>query len=259
MCPWPRIQAAMSDKETLAVTYRSDRGEPRGAHKKGDSWEGRGACIDCNQCVAACPMGIDIRDGNQLECINCALCIDACDDVMARIGQAPRLIAYDTDANVARRTAGKPARFRFVRARTVLYSSVLAIVTVVMAVSLATRSTIDLDVLRDRNPNFVTLADGAVRNGYTLKLMNRSLAPRTFLLSLEGVVPKGINVIGVGVVTQPVPLAVDADKVRAVRILVTVAKSDLTPGSHEIHILLVDPKTGERRAADAIFVSGDTP
>jgi cytochrome c oxidase accessory protein FixG len=259
MCPWPRIQAAMSDKETLAVTYRSDRGEPRGAHKKGDSWEGRGACIDCNQCVAACPMGIDIRDGNQLECINCALCIDACDDVMARIGQEPRLIAYDTDANVARRTARKPARFRFVRARTVLYSSVLAIVTVVMAVSLATRSTIDLDVLRDRNPNFVTLADGAVRNGYTLKLMNRSLAPRTFLLSLEGVVPKGINVIGVGVVTQPVPLAVDADKVRAVRILVTVAKSDLTPGSHEIHFVLVDPKTGERRAADAIFVSGDTP
>ena len=90
MCPWPRIQGAMTDIDALAVTYRSDRGEPRGAHKKGQSWEGRGACIDCNQCVAACPMGIDIRDGAQLECINCALCIDACDDVMARIGLPPR-------------------------------------------------------------------------------------------------------------------------------------------------------------------------
>ena len=77
MCPWPRIQAAMTDNEALSVTYRRDRGEVRGPHKKGQSWEGRGACIDCNQCVAACPMGIDIRDGSQLECINCGLCIDA--------------------------------------------------------------------------------------------------------------------------------------------------------------------------------------
>ena len=82
MCPWPRIQAAMTDIEALSVTYRRDRGEPRGPHRKGESWDTRGSCIDCNQCVAVCPMGIDIRDGAQLECINCGLCIDACDDVM---------------------------------------------------------------------------------------------------------------------------------------------------------------------------------
>jgi len=66
MCPWPRIQAAMTDQDALSVTYRADRGEPRGPHKKGSTWEGRGDCIDCNACVAACPQGIDIRDGDQL-------------------------------------------------------------------------------------------------------------------------------------------------------------------------------------------------
>ena len=259
MCPWPRIQGAMTDNEALGVTYRADRGEPRGFHKKGESWDNRGSCIDCNQCVAACPMGIDIRDGNQLECINCGLCIDACDDVMARIGQPTRLIAYDTDANIGRRARGDKARIRLVRPRTILYGAVLAVVAGLMIYGLATRRTIDLDVLRDRNPNFVTLASGAVRNGYMLKLMNRSDATRDFALSIEGVKAKSVNVIGLGVVTLPAHLSVDADKVRAVRVLVTVAKSDLETGSQDIDFVLRDPKTGERFETKAVFVSGGTP
>ena len=99
MCPWPRIQGAMFDENTFAVSYKTDRGEPRGAHKKGDNWENRGDCIDCNQCVAACPMGIDIRDGLQLECIQCALCIDACDSIMTKIGRPKGLIGYDSLQN----------------------------------------------------------------------------------------------------------------------------------------------------------------
>ena len=223
MCPWPRIQGAMIDNEALTVTYRADRGEPRGPHKKGQGWEGRGACIDCNQCVAACPMGIDIRDGVQLECINCALCIDACDDVMGRIGLPPRLIAYDTDANVARRKAGKKARFRFVRPRTVFYAAIIALVSAIMVTGLSTRQTIALDVLRDRNPNYVVLSDGAIRNGYTLKLMNRTGSARDLYLAIAGVRPRRVVLIGLGDVTLPVRLSVDADKVRSVRLLLTVA------------------------------------
>ena len=98
MCPWPRIQGAMVDHETLLVSYKGYRGEPRGPHKKGQPWEGRGDCIDCKACVAVCPTGIDIRDGSQLECIQCALCIDACNDIMDKVGRPRGLIGYDTIA-----------------------------------------------------------------------------------------------------------------------------------------------------------------
>src|SRR5690606_29428653 len=98
MCPWPRIQAAMLDENSLTVTYNGWRGEPRSRHTKKAAAEGKnvGDCVDCNACVVVCPMGIDIRDGQQLECITCALCIDACDDVMTRLGKDRGLISYTT-------------------------------------------------------------------------------------------------------------------------------------------------------------------
>ena len=257
MCPWPRIQGAMTDRDALAVTYRADRGEPRGAHKKGQPWDGRGSCIDCDQCVAACPMGIDIREGTQLECINCGLCIDACDDVMAKVNLASGLIAYDTDANVKRRLRGEKARFRFVRPRTVFYSVILMIVASVIVFGLSTRKSIDLDVLRDRNPNFVTLSDGAVRNGYTLKLMNRSDSTRDFLLDVSGPTLEHVNVIGLGNVSMPAKLSVDADKVRTVRVVVTVARLDLHPGEQSIVFRLSDAAKHETRTVDTVFVSGE--
>jgi len=259
MCPWPRIQGAMTDNEALAVTYRSDRGEPRGPHKKGQSWEGHGSCIDCRQCVAACPMGIDIRDGLQLECINCGLCIDACDEVMDKVGLARGLIAYDTGANVQRRLGGALARFRFIRPRTILYAAVMLIVAGVMVFGLSTRRTIDLDILRDRNPDFVTLSDGAVRNAYTLKLMNRSDRTRGFSLSLSGIQIRAFNVIGVGEVALPLRLSVPADKVRTVRVLITVAPSIVHPGSRKIVFTLGSADGKERREAGSVFVGGSGP
>jgi len=254
MCPWPRIQAAMTDVEALCVTYRRDRGEPRGAHKKGDSWEGRGSCIDCNQCVAVCPMGIDIRDGAQLECINCGLCIDACDDVMGKIGQPLRLIAYDTEANILRRQQGEAPRYRFVRPRTVLYGAVLAAVSAIMLLTLTFRHTLDLDVMRDRNPDYVRLADGAVRNAYTLKLMNRTGQARTLQLAISGIKARQVRLIGDGEIVSSVPLHVDADKVRTVRILVTVALADL-PASHSLIFTLAGDD--EKREVETVFVPGE--
>ena len=127
MCPWPRIQGAMTDHDTLLVSYRTARGEPRGPHKKGQTWEGRGDCIDCKACVSVCPTGIDIRDGSQLECIQCALCIDACNGIMDKIGRPRGLIAYDTIVGQEARAVSSRRGLRIIRPRTLLYTGLITV------------------------------------------------------------------------------------------------------------------------------------
>ena len=187
MCPWPRIQSAMIDEETYAVTYRDWRGEKRGKHRKGETWEGRGDCIDCRACVAVCPTGIDIRDGLQLECIGCGLCIDACDEIMEKVGRPRHLIAFDTYANRVERLAGRVPHRRFIRPRTIVYAVVLVLVLALMAVALAERGTLELSVLSDRNPLFVRLSDGSIRDGYTVKIENKSSETQVYRLTATGI------------------------------------------------------------------------
>ena len=143
MCPWPRIQAALTDEYALNVTYRYDRGEPRASLKKAaalhEHGQPAGDCIDCLQCVHVCPTGVDIRGGPNLGCIQCGLCIDACDAVMAKIGRPTRLIAYDTDINIKRREQGLPSVYNLLRTRTLLYAVIIVLVGAVMAYTLATR------------------------------------------------------------------------------------------------------------------------
>jgi cytochrome c oxidase accessory protein FixG len=253
MCPWPRIQAALIDNDTLMVTYRGDRGEPRGPHKKGQPWQGRGHCIDCHQCVAACPMGIDIRDGDQLECINCALCIDACDDVMKRVNLPRGLIAYDTHQNVERRRQGLTSRFRLIRPRVVLYAVALLLVAGVMLFGLSTRASIDLNVLRDRNPTFVTLSDGSVRNAYTVKIMNRSNSPRVFRLSVEGPTGSDVKIVGIAVSTLPAAISIEPDRLRTLRLLLTVPAASLTADSLPVTFRVGE--NGETRSTSTVFLS----
>lgn len=225
MCPWPRIQAALTDENTLEVTYKKYRGEPRGKHKKNESWEGRGDCVDCKQCVAVCPMGIDIRDGDQLECINCALCIDACDAVMEKVGRPKGLIAYDTEVNRQRHEAGEKPKFSFIRARTVFYGLMLAIVGALMLFGLTTRSTLDLNVLRDRAPTYVKLSDGGIRNGYTVKIINKGSDERTFNVSLKGLQDYSMKVIGIDNVTTSVDVKVKPDELRQIKLYITAPRA----------------------------------
>ena len=216
MCPWPRIQGAMLDEHSLQVTYRRDRGEPRAPHKKGASWDGRGDCIDCNACVVACPMGIDIRDGAQLECINCGLCIDACDEIMDRVERPRGLIGYDTDDAVAARAAKRAPRYPMVRPRTLYYTGALVLVSGVMLWGFANRTTLDVHVLRDRNPMFVRLHDGAIRNAYTLKIANRGFEPVPVEVGFAGVAGARVSTPGEADGT-PIQAGLPPNAVSAVR------------------------------------------
>ncbi|MBL27440.1 MAG: cytochrome c oxidase accessory protein CcoG [Rhodospirillaceae bacterium] len=250
MCPWPRIQSAMIDEDSLIVTYHADRGEPRGAHKKGESWEGRGHCVDCNQCVAVCPMGIDIRDGMQLECISCALCIDACDGVMDKVGLPRGLIAYDTITNMERRAEGKKPIGHILRPRTILYASLIAVIGSVMLYLLATRSDLELNVLRDRNPLFVTLSDGSIRNGYTVKILNMAHETRTFGLTVEGLENPTYTVVGAEDVSA---LTVGPDSVGSFRIFVAVPQGTIHHGSKDVEFVITDKATGDEVENETSF------
>ncbi len=231
MCPWPRFQAAMFDEDSLIVTYEAWRGEPRGPHKKGTDWDGRGDCVACNQCVAVCPTGIDIRDGNQLECIGCGLCIDACNDVMARVGRPANLIAYDSINRQNARAQGQTAKYRLIRPRTIIYTVLLVIVGVVIMASLWTRPVVDVNVLRDRNPLFVRLTDGSIRNGFTIKILNKQRSEQGYVLDVDGLPGESMSVVGQDTASPTVYLTAAPDAVTTYRIYVRVPRDSLKSGT----------------------------
>ena len=252
MCPWPRIQGAMFDEDSLLVSYRPYRGEPRGKHKKGQSWEGRGHCIDCNQCVAACPMGIDIRDGPQLECIQCALCIDACDSIMKKVELPSGLIAYDTYRNLEAAAEGKATRIRLVRPRTMIYAALILVVAAVMFVTLVTRSDLDVNVLRDRNPLFVKLSDGSIRNGYTVKILNKAHEERRFTLAVEGLNAPEITAVG-WEEGEAIEIMVGPDRLKSVKVFVAAPSGEITSGSLPVTLVLESVDGEALHRSDTVF------
>jgi cytochrome c oxidase accessory protein FixG len=258
MCPWPRIQAALTDEDALNVTYRFDRGEPRGSLKKSAAHraagEPAGDCIDCGQCVAVCPTGVDIRDGASLGCIQCGLCIDACDTVMRRVGQPERLIAYDTDLNIRRRMEGKPQQFRLVRPRTILYSAIIVLVGGIMVYALATRSPVGVAVQHDRNPVAVTLSSGHVRNGYALRLVNKAAVETTFVVTVSGPADASLDIVG-GTAADggAVRVTVGPDQTRELRALVTASPLPAKETSVPVVFHAVDAATGFTATVDDTF------
>jgi cytochrome c oxidase accessory protein FixG len=260
MCPWPRIQAALTDEWALNVTYKYDRGEPRCSVKKAidlrSLGEQVGDCVDCNQCVAVCPTGIDIRDGAQLGCIQCGLCIDACDTVMKKIGRPTRLIAYDNDINVQRRIAGKKEIFKPVRARTIVYVSLMAVVCAVMLYALLTRSLLDINVLHDRNPVAVKLSDGSIRNGYTLRFLNKRGFDRVIAVDIDGPANAKIHVVGVDSVVPDRPMIVlGRDQTTELRVLVTAPFEEKAEKTQPVKFRVTDIGLGEVASATDHFVT----
>ncbi|MEL6947914.1 MAG: cytochrome c oxidase accessory protein CcoG, partial [Pseudomonadota bacterium] len=280
MCPWPRVQAAMLDENSLTVTYNAWRGEQRthGLKRARAAGQVTGDCVDCNACVAVCPMGIDIRDGQQMECITCALCIDACDSVMDKLGLEKGLISYATlddyatNMRLAGATGGtidlaahktyediRPDRVRtktgafidaiqhtswrsVLRLRTYIYVAIYGGIGVAMMTVLAMRETLDLHVLHDRNPLFVQLSDGSIRNGYEIKILNMRGETRQFWVQTVGLDDVSLKVAGSrNKATPSLLVEVTADKLRAVKIYVTVPaealKARRTPFSFKVTAL----------------------
>jgi cytochrome c oxidase accessory protein FixG len=252
MCPWPRIQGAMTDSQTFQVGYYHLRGEPRGKHKKGKDWSDLGDCIDCSGCVVACPMGIDIRDGDQMECINCGLCVDACDSVMAKMGFPKGLIAYGQDYDHVKEPSNRKRMPRFFRPRTILYAAVLSAVTALMAVGLLGRETIEFNLERDRAVIATTLSDGSVRNAVTARVLNKGSETHSYALRVEGPPSLSVGAVGREVDGGTIRFDIPGDRQMQLRIFLTL------PGEkrpqEDILFTLVDETSGETVTREIAFV-----
>ncbi len=255
MCPWPRIQAAMTDEQTITVAYRDWRGEPRGKHRKAEGAEALGDCIDCHACVNVCPTGVDIREGQQLGCITCALCIDACDDVMTKIGKPRGLIDYITlDDSERERAGGQTVSVwrRILRPRILLYFVLWSGIGLGLLFALATRPDMAFSIEKVRNPVNVTLSDGSVRNAYELRLRNMTGYDRELRLSVVSDEAVAFTLEGVDGLVVTVP----ADTTFRQRAYLTSQPDSVASnaGLTAVEIAVEDTGAGSRVVGDTAFV-----
>ena len=188
MCPYARFQSAMFDHDTLIISYDDKRGEPRGGRARTADKKalGLGDCVDCTLCVQVCPTGIDIRKGLQYECIGCAACIDACNGVMDKLDYPRGLIRYATQRSLAE--GGEPLTLRRVlRPRVIVYTAVLVLIGGAFVASLALRSPLRVDIVRDRGSLARLVEDGRIENVYSLQVMNTTEAPQQYAISVSGI------------------------------------------------------------------------
>ncbi len=234
MCPYARFQSAMFDKDTMIVTYDRERGEPRGSRsKKADPKAlGLGSCVDCGLCVEVCPTGIDIRKGLQYECIGCTSCIDACDQVMDKMGYPRGLIRFDTENGLANRWTRSQLYQRVFRPRVLVYTGILLAITVAVFTHMALRVPLKVDVIRDRGTLGREVEDGLIENVYRLQFINSAESARRYRIAVDGI-------DGIFVASEPeVEVAAAGNRMVAVRVRVAPGKAP--PGSNAVRFRIED-------------------
>jgi len=246
LCPYARIQGAMVDVTTIIPAYDLYRGEPRSRKRKGVSSEQEkvGDCVDCNQCVAVCPTGVDIRQGQQEGCIMCALCIDACDAVMDKVGRPHGLIRYESLNGLEGKSC--PPLYkqpRLVVTGLIIFSALLGILY-----GLSNIDAVDLKVLHARQPLYVLQSDGSIQNKYTLKILNKLATDVKVKISATG--PAGLKITSNQIVMA------QHGTVTPMSVYARVPRKKLTLESQPIifHIETVDSKEHFSSHRESVFI-----
>jgi cytochrome c oxidase accessory protein FixG len=217
LCPYARIQGVMMDAETIVPAYDYNRGEPRGKLRKGTIQDGKGDCIECNQCIAVCPTGIDIREGQQEGCITCGLCLDACDSVMDKIKKPHGLIRYTSlDA-----LEGKPEIPLHKRPRPLIYITIMTLALSGILYGLTHLGSLELKVIHARSPLFVQMSDGTIQNKYDVKILNKLDAEVEVSVTASG--PEGLVMVDVDK-----PISLKSGKLTSRTIYMKVPANNLT-------------------------------
>ena len=193
MCPYARIQGVMTDSQTILPAYDFRRGEPRGKlHRKAaEGSAAQGDCIDCFQCVQVCPTGVDIREGQQLGCITCGLCLDACDSIMGKVGKPRGLIRYASLDELE----GKPVKKLYQHPRTLVYLGIILLAFGGIIYGLTHLGALTLKVMPERQPLYVTMSDGSLPNKYDFRVLNKTGKDMHVMVAAEGGV-KGQVILG---------------------------------------------------------------
>jgi cytochrome c oxidase accessory protein FixG len=192
LCPYARIQGVMTDAQTIMPTYDYTRGEPRGKLRRGGEVVApQGDCIDCFQCVQVCPTGVDIRQGQQLGCITCGLCLDACDSIMDKIGKPRGLIRYASLDEIS----GKPAKKMYQHPRTLVYVGIILAALAGIVYGLTHLGSMTLKVIPERQPLYVSMSDGSIQNKYEFKIVNKTDKDLRVKVTAEGGI-KGMVILG---------------------------------------------------------------
>ncbi len=248
MCPYARFQSAMFDKDTLIVSYDTERGEPRGARsRKADpATLNLGACVDCSLCVQVCPTGIDIRNGLQYECIGCGACADVCDTVMDKMGYARGLVKYSTQNGVQNHWSSREIVRHVLRPRVLVYSAILGTVVVAMMVSLALRTPFKVDVVRDRATLARIVAGGKIENVYRLQVMNATETAQRFRIGVSGLP-------GLVVASEPM-LTVAATESQWVSLRLQLPYDATQPGSHPVQFSIDAVDAGGHVVEKSVFL-----
>lgn len=236
MCPYARFQSVMVDQDTYVVTYDHKRGEPRGARSRkiDHKQAGLGDCVDCSICVQVCPTGIDIRKGLQYMCIGCGACIDACNQVMEKVDYPKGLIRYTSERGINDGLDDRQVRNRLFRPRILIYTTLMIIIIAVFLGSLATRTTLRVDVIRDRGSLGREVAGGLIENVYRLQIINASESPLVLSITAEGLPDLRVGTGSAGV-EDANRIEVPAASNRLLPVVVqTPYDPSVEPGSHPI-------------------------
>ncbi len=248
MCPYARFQSAMFDRDTLIVSYDSERGEPRGVRSKGSDARalGIGDCIDCTLCVQVCPTGIDIREGLQYECIGCGLCVDACDTVMDKMAAPRGLIRYATQNGMAGHWTRSQVLRRVLRPRVLIYAGVLAALTIGLLASLVVRMPLKVDVVRDRGSLARIVEGGQLENVYRLQIMNATERKQRYRIEAHGLEGLGVS--------PAEPVEVDPAQSRWVAVRLQLPYGSASAGSHSVHFDVRSLDGGAQVSEKATFM-----
>ena len=239
MCPYGRMQSALSDDDTVNIGYDKTRGEPRG--KAGTT--GAGDCVNCTRCVQVCPTGIDIRNGLQLECIGCAACVDACDTIMTKLGRKTGLIRYDS------LVAFEGGKTRFIRPRIIFYTGLLLLGAAAFAFAATRIEPMRANVLRMQgSPYYVS--NGVLRNQFLVRLINKRSEPRTFTLSMQGELPAGFVAAGVD---APVTIPAQGEDLKS--LMFTMPEAAFK-APFQISLRITDSKDGKVYTTKSFEFSG---